>query len=338
MITGSVSNNTLTFTKGDNTTFNLTVNTGSATAVVMAVSSSGSTIYSVNPATSDFNTSASIFLGTQAGASAINAYNSNFIGVTAGYSASYANTSNFMGDEAGYNAYTASASNFIGRAAGYEAAKADNSNFLGFNAGYQATNANSSNFIGYAAGNVATNANSSNFIGYYAGNFASSSSFSNFIGQYAGSGAVSSSNAIMIGTSAGQAALSASYSILVGWRAGRNWTTNGIGTNNIVIGTNITLDDDRKDSINIGGVIFATGSYSTLAGNNFSGSMTDAKVGINKSLPQYTLDVSGSVGVATILNIASSNPLPAGSIGNLAVSASNLYFYSASAWYQVQLV
>lgn len=287
MITGSVSNNTLTFTKGDNTTFNLTVNTGSIPVVVMAVSSSGSTIYSVNPATSNFNTSTSIFLGTQAGASAVNASNSNFIGVTAGYSASYSNASNFIGDEAGYNAFSASISNFIGKGAGNGAINADNSNFIGFNAGYQASFAYSSNFMGLYAGDSAT---------------------------------------------------SASYSTFLGFNAGRNFAGTGVKSNNIIIGTNITFENDRKDSINLGGVIFATGSYSTLSGTPFSGSVTNARVGINKSLPQYTLDVSGSVGVATILNIASSDPLPAGSIGNIAVSASNLYFYSASAWYQVQLV
>jgi len=47
-----------------------------------------------------------------------------------------------------------------------------------------------------------------------------------------------------------------------------------------------------------------------------------------------SLDVSGSVGIATVLHIAESNPLPAGNIGDLAVSASHLWFYNG-AWSQL---
>ncbi len=59
--------------------------------------------------------------------------------------------------------------------------------------------------------------------------------------------------------------------------------------------------------------------------------MPDARVGINKPLPDYTLDVSGSVGLTSALYLKPSNPLPSGSIGALAVSQSSLYFYNG-AW------
>lgn len=268
LITGSVLNNTITFTKGDNTTFALIVNTGSIANT--AVSSSGSSIYSTNPSTSEFNTTNSIFLG----------------------------------DDAGYQATNAYSSIFLGSGSGYQATNSDNAHFIGEGAGYQATQADNANFIGFLAGYQATNANTSNFIGLYAG-------------QNAGS---------------------ASYSTFLGFNAGRNYASTGVKSNNIIIGTNISFEDDRKDSINLGGIIFATGSYNTTSGFPFSGSMTTAKVGINKSIPQYTLDVSGSVGIASLLNITESNPLPAGSIGSMAVSASNLWFYSGSAWRQVQLI
>lgn len=227
------------------------------------ISVSGSTIYSNNPATSNFSPDNSIFLGFQAGQDATAAIYSNFIGYQAGYSSPSAILSNF----------------------------------LGFSAGWNSDNAAYSNFIGYQAGQSATNASYSNFLGWGAGVNASSASYSTFLGYKAGG-------------------------------------TNSPSTNNIIIGTNVTLENSRKDSLNIGGIIFATGSYGTLTGNAFSGSMTDAKVGINKSLPQYTLDVSGSVGIATVLNLAETNPLPAGTIGDLAVSASHLWFYNGT-WTQL---
>jgi hypothetical protein len=211
----------------------------------------------------------------------------------------------------------------------------DHGIFLGDNAGYTANNAIYSTFIGYQAGYDAKEANSSNFIGISAGWNADSASRSNFIGQSAGSMATNALYSNFIGYTPGANAFSASYSNLIGYRVGlRISTPNGIGSNNTIIGTNITLEDDRKNSINLGGIIFATGSYSNTGGNPFSGSMTEAKVGINKSLPAYTLDVSGSVGIATVLHLTEVNPLPAGNIGDLAVSASHLWFYNG-AWAQL---
>jgi hypothetical protein len=66
-----------------------------------------------------------------------------------------------------------------------------------------------------------------------------------------------------------------------------------VGTNNIIIGTNITLPPQTINSINIGGTIFTTGSYSTLIGNPSSGSAM-GRVGINVYPPIYSLQVSGS--------------------------------------------
>jgi hypothetical protein len=223
--------------------------------------------------------------------------NGIFFGSNAGLNATSADSSNFLGFEAGNGATNSGYANFIGYQAGWSAPEALLSNFIGFQAGWNSDSASNANFVGYQAGLQATRANFSNFMGWGAGSNATSASYSNFIGFKAGASTSPSSN-------------------------------------NIVIGTNITLANSRKDSVNIGGIIFATGSYSTTTGNAFSGSMTEAKVGINKSLPAYTLDVSGSVGIATVLNIAESNPLPAGNIGDLAVSASHLWFYNG-AWAQL---
>jgi hypothetical protein len=71
--------------------------------------------------------------------------------------------------------------------------------------------------------------------------------------------------------------------------------SNSIGTNNIIIGTSITLPAQQRDSINLGGIIFATGSYfSAGIGAPFSGSMPNAKVGIGTSTPTKTLHVAGT--------------------------------------------
>ena len=226
---------------------------GTASFAINAISSSfpiavtGSTIYSVEPASNlTPNVNNNIFLGSGAGDLTTNASSSNFLGYNAGGFAINANSSNFIGYEAGFFATNANNSNFIGSYAGGiasfldgNATNAYNSNFFGGYAGASATNANNSNFLGYNAGYVATNANNSNFFG----------------------------------VSAGQSAKSASYSTLIGFNAGRNVAGGALGikSNNIIIGTNITLEDGRQDSINLGGLIFGTGSYSTTTGNPFSG-------------------------------------------------------------------
>jgi len=214
--------------------------------------------------------------------------NQILLGSNAGSGSSSANDLNSFGFYAGFNAINASYSNFIGRQSGYDA-----------------QNANNSNFIGQAAGFAAISANNSNFIGEYAGFDATSANHSNFLGEFAGSGSTNANNSNFIGQKAGVNALNASYSSYIGFAAGRA-VLNGPGSNNIVIGTNITLPDSTVDSINLGGVIFATGSYSDTTSAVFAGAMTDARVGINKVSPEYTLDVSGSGNYANGLTVTGS--------------------------------
>ena len=252
----------------------------------------------------------SIFIGNNAGYQADLANDSNFLGNGAGYQAEFASYSNFLGNDAGYAAANAQASNFLGNNAGYQAELAPYSNFLGNGAGYQATNAQSSNFLGNGAGYQATNAQSSNFLGENAGfqaEFAESSNFlgtlagyqaelapySNFLGNGAGYQATNAQSSNFLGNSAGRGAASASYSNLIGFQAGERVFGDGIGFNNTIIGNNVTLENNRRDSINIGGIIFGTGSYSTITGNPFSGS-ANGRIGINQPLPQFNFDVSGS--------------------------------------------
>ena len=266
------------------------------------------------------NAGSSNFLGPQAGQEATNASNSNFLGSNAGIYASGASYSNFLGNSAGYQATNASNSNFLGSGAGYQANSANNSNFLGNNAGryasgadysnflgpqagQNATNAGSSNFLGNSAGYEATNAGNSNFLGFQAGYQATNASSSNFLGYQAGFQANSANNSNFLGNNAGRTALNASYSTLIGYNVGNNGSgTRTINTNNIIIGTNISLPSQSRHCINLGGLIFATGSYSTTTGNAFSSSVVNGRVGINTFNPQYNLHVSGSIFASTFIS------------------------------------
>lgn len=167
---------------------------------------------------------------------------------------------------------------------------------LGDLAGQDAESASNSVFIGPSAGAGAKFSENSNFIGNSAGNsiFNGSASFSNFIGHYAGNNAVS-----------------ASYTTLIGYKVGSNpGAISNIKSNNIIIGTNITLPAGAQDSINLGGIIFATGSYSnTTAALPFSGS-ADGRVGINVVTPTYTLDVNGSGNYTSGLTVTGSLRAP----------------------------
>ena len=263
---------------------------GTASFATTAVTSSypisvtGSSLYSTAPAAGVPNipgANDSIFFGFTAGNVATNASSSNFLGKFAGSQATNASFSNFIGDSPGLSATNANNSNFLGFSAGQSATHASQSNFLGRTAGTSATNAASSNFIGLAAGNGATNANNSNFIGNNAGALATHASHSNFLGYRAG-----------------RSAINAPFSTLIGYQVGYNnvfLPETSIGSNNIIIGTNITLPYSASNSINLGGIIFATGSYSTIAGAPFSGS-AGGRIGINVVSPTYNFHVSGTVG------------------------------------------
>lgn len=50
-----------------------------------------------------------------------------------------------------------------------------------------------------------------------------------------------------------------------------------------------------------------------------------------------SVSITGSLTINNLLQLAQSNPLPAGSDGSMAVSGSNLYFYSGSDWRKVTL-
>jgi hypothetical protein len=215
----------------------------------------------------------------------------------------------FLGDQAAA-ASNAGYSNFLGYRAGYSASQANYSNFFGQQAGIYATNANNSNFIGSSVGVSAVNAFDSNFIGGNAGYDAQNANNSNFFGNLAGFGAYN-----------------ASLSTLIGYKAGCLFATSQtIGSNNIIIGTNISLAPNRQNSINIGGIIFGAGSYSTITNigeNAFTGS-AGGRIGINVVTPTRNFEVSGSVAFNNLTNALYPNVL------SVDTATGQLYYQSAT--------
>jgi hypothetical protein len=236
-----------------------------------------------NPITANGGNS-NFFVGTNAG-----------IGTTSGLS-----FANFIGINAGDHATGAGMSNFIGRQSGSNATNANNSNFFGNQTGSNATNAQNSNFFGNAAGSGATGASNSNFFGYFAGaNGATNASNSNFFGQWAGFIAANAAYSNFLGDSAGYAATRASYSNLLGFKAGSSFTADTIYSNNIIIGTNISLPQATTNAINLGGVLFGTGTYSTITGNPSIAPVSGGRIGIGIVNPNTTLEVnSGTSGTS----------------------------------------
>jgi hypothetical protein len=234
------------------------------------------------------------FIGANAGRDVTGTTYSNFIGPTAGYRATGSSQSNFIGYSAGYIASGSTQSNFIGNNAGYQAIDSYYSNFIGRFAGQNATNSINCNFIGLSAGNLATNNDSSNFIGQNVGSGATNVTFSNFIGTSTGQNATGSSYSNFIGQSTGLNLTDSDYSNLIGYNVGRTFAGNNIGSNNIIIGTNITLPSGKTNSINIGGVLFGSNTYSSPSGNPTTGATSTGRIGINVVTPTEALHVSGN--------------------------------------------
>jgi len=175
---------------------------------------------------------------------------------------------------------------------------------MGFWAGTEATNANNSNIFGYYSGWRATNGNNSNYLGAYAGNQATNASYSNFLGTNAGQGANNASNSNFLGQNAGQNASGATNSTLIGYQAGYTSSKpNSIGSNNIVIGTNITLPPNATNRINIGGVLFGSNTYSTTTGNPTTGATSTGRIGIRVVEPTANLHIGPSTTAQALMRL-----------------------------------
>jgi hypothetical protein len=313
-------------TFADGTTMNTAPTPGSGDG---SVATQGTSMYSTNPPTSNFNTNYGIYLGEQAGNGtndqknvmlgyyagndATGVYNANFIGVNAGENADNANKSNFIGHRAGNNATGSSHSNFIGRYAGTSASNSYSSNFIGEYAGAYLTNSTYSNFIGFYAGYGASSIIYSNFFGMYAGFGSTSSSNSNFLGNAAGQSSVNGYNSNFLGQQAGQVSNNANYSNFIGTGAGYNsvnsYQSNFIGQNAGFISTNTYYCN-----------FFGVNAGQTSSGNNVNAFGVNA--GVNNALNGQTIFSNSSM--PTFANHAAA---VAAITVPLGASAGNTYLY-----------
>jgi len=201
-----------------------------------------------------------------------NTTNAIFLGLTAG-------------GQAGTFGGTALSTIAIGTGAGngVGGGNVNYSNFIGDSAGFTSFRSFQSNFIGAGAGYLTLGANNSNFIGFYAGAYLttdlsySSASYCNFIGYQAG-----------IGQDDGF------------------FNYNGVGRNNTIIGTNITLPNNTSNYVNLGGAFFISGTYFNSS-TVLTSSINTSKVGINLWNPSYSLHVSGTAAFPNLTDTAQTN-------------------------------
>jgi len=233
------------------------------------------------------------------------------------------NSSSYIGSNAGSGSVASTSSIYIGDQAGLNAASSSNAVFLGAYSGLNASGSVALTAIGYQAGISMSNAGNSTAVGTSAGYGAANAIGSAFFGIYAGAAAANSSYSTFIGPYAGWRVSGSSYSTFIGYNAGFN---SALGNNNILVGTNVTLASGSTNSINIGGLIFGSGSY--FSTSSASSGSANGYVGINQPNPLYNLDVSGSARVSGILFGTASYALNVGSTGTNATAS----FTTQSTW------
>jgi hypothetical protein len=277
------------------------------------------------------NSDNTVMIGTKAGANTNQSYQSVLIGTEAGAYSGSKRYSVTIGPGAGVNTSledSIAIGVFAGSAPdtgngeegwleefGTDPILIETSVLIGGYAGYLSYNSVALTAIGNNAGVYAYNSERSTFIGRSAGVFANNSPNSVFIGADAGDDANNSPNSTFIGTSAGFASYSSSFSTYIGYGAGAYIQDSEIikpsTVNNIVIGTLIGLPYDSSNAINIGGLIFGTGSFSEYSEEIYSGS-ANGRIGINQPTPQKELDISGSVRISQ-LSTSLTAPVTSGS-------------------------
>lgn len=343
IITASVSSNIITFRKGDSSSFTITVDTGSNSAEsLLSGITTGQLLYNnsstfagvptltyngtILTVTGSFTGSltGSLF-GTaswsQTASNSINANTSSFAfnSISSSYpfnvtgSTIYSWNSNIsqssklnvtpnhsfiVGERAGidveidanyvgFGPTINSHSIMIGYEAGYASILSANNIFLGNNAGQYSFGVSHSFFALEGSGKE-TNTNNSIFIGYWSGQQA-----------------FSANNSVFLGRLSGYQSQNSSYSTFIGYNSGRAIGL-GPGDNNIIIGTNITLPDNTINSINFGGILFGSGSYSTKTGNPRSTALSTGRIGVNIYPRNYNFEVNGTTNISNGLYVTNS--------------------------------
>ncbi|CAB4142946.1 hypothetical protein UFOVP449_94 [uncultured Caudovirales phage] len=339
IITASASGNVITFTKGDGSTFITTITTGSSISELLSNVQNGQIIYNSGSAiagvpgmfytngiltvtgafngnligTASWAQTASYALTANTSAFAINAATSSYPFIATG-STIYSHHANLSGSVR-FN-ISPDHSFMAGQRAGMDArfvpflnqqtSQNQHSIFIGYESGFATLTSSYNIFLGNESGKYANNVSQSIFIGSLAGIWSLGAN-SVFIGRNSGNRAFYANDSVFIGNNAGFRAQNARYSNFIGFQAGLATTNNNSpGPNNTIIGTNITLQPSISNSINLGGIIFASGTYSNPVGNPRSTPVSNGKVGINIYPNDFNFEVNGTTNIRNGLYVSNS--------------------------------
>ena len=265
---------------------------------------------------------------TAIGVNALNANTSGSNNIAIGYRALCANTTGFSNAAIGYHALCANTTGAYNTAIGHRALFANTTGGFNTAIGKYALRSNTEGGYNTAIGYRALCANTTGFsnaaIGQYALQYNTTGAYNTAIGRLAlqqnttgryntaiGYRALRCNTTGGYNTAIGNGALQQNttgrYNTAIGYNALSSNTTanNNIAfgfqsnsaivssSNNIVIGTNIGVAESSANKINIGGLIFGSGSYADTSSGVFSGS-SNGFVGINQPNPQFNFDTSGS--------------------------------------------
>jgi len=204
---------------------------------------------------------------------------------------------------------------------------------------YAGTNANYSVFLGNGAGagsgGSGTSSDYAVHIGNGAGALATQSLYSIFMGNMAGSYASAGYYMNAQGYQTGMHNPS-QYSFLAGWNVAHYspGVTGSVltGTNDIIIGKNITLNG-QSNAINLGGVIFATGTYNSTSGQPSYVGQSNGNMGVSIPNPTARLHLPGGTTAAgtASLKIASGYLLPTKEAGAIENDGNHIYYTDNSA-------
>jgi hypothetical protein len=176
------------------------------------------------------------------------------------------------------------------------------------------------------------------FLGESAGLSSNASAFAIFIGHQAGYQAGGNNGAsICLGSQAGYGANGIERCTIIGNRAGLNF----IGTNNIIIGTNISLPNNTNNAINIGNVLYGVNIYDQFAGIPSLVPTTGGRIGIGivTPAPSAKLDISSTTHGFLIPRMITANRdaivTPATGLQIYNTSTNLLDFWNGSVWSNV---
>lgn len=235
------------------------------------------------------NTSGTLntFIGQGAGAFSQTGNNNTCVGQAAGFNLISSSSNSFFGWKAGFASATGASNTFIGDRAGTANTTSFNT-FVGATAGLNNANGGSNVFVGYGAGATNISGNQNSFFGINAGN-KTTNNFNSFFGAGAGQNNTSGLGNSAIGNVAGFNNTTGSNNTFLGGNSGGS---NSTEDKNTFVGDSANGATGITNSTALGQGASVTISNAVVLGNNCS-------VGVRTSAPNSTLQVNGSLSLAT---------------------------------------